>query len=185
MRGWDRIALRRTIALTVAVYVVLGAALSMTPPAHLPPAVAATLPILPPFIAGTNALALLCLVAGWLAVRARQIRRHRRFMLASAALISLFLVLYVTRVALGGIKPFPGPPEIRTFIYLPVLAVHIVLSIASVPLVVYALITGLTHRTRAAVAGTLHPAVGRYAVALWSVSLALGIVVYFMLNVLW
>jgi putative membrane protein len=182
MPRWDRVALRRTVALTVMVYAILGVVLSMSPPAHLPPAIAAALPALPPIIALTNVLALTCLIAGWRAVLARGIQRHRRFMLASAALISLFLVLYVTRVALGGTKPFPGPPEIRTFIYLPVLAVHIVLSIASVPLVVYNLITGLTH-SAGAVAGTRHPAVGRYAVALWSASLALGILVYFLLNV--
>jgi putative membrane protein len=170
--------------LTLTIYVVLGIVLSMRPPAYLPPAIAAALPTLPPIIVVTNTLALICLIAGWRAVLARRIRSHRRFMIAAGVLISLFLVLYVTRVALGGIKPFPGPPEIRMFVYLPVLAIHIVLSIVSVPLVVYNLITGLAHRT-SAIAGTRHPAVGRYAVALWSTSLALGIVVYLLLNVLY
>jgi putative membrane protein len=181
---WDPVAVRRALVLTVAVYAVLGVVLSVRPPAHLPPGITAVLAAFPPLIALVNALALTCLVAGWQAVRAGRIPVHRRFMVASAALISLFLVLYVTRVALGGTKAFPGPPAIRTYVYLPILAVHIVLSVASVPLVIYNLITGLTRRVPA-VAGTRHRAIGRYAVALWSTSLALGIVVYLLLNVLY
>jgi putative membrane protein len=186
MRGsrWDPAGLRWTIALTVAIYAVLGVVLSMRPPATLPPGLASALGVFPSVIALVNALALTSLIAGWRAIRGRRLQPHRRFMLASAALIALFLVLYVTRVALGGTKAFPGPPAIRTYVYLPVLAVHIVLSVASVPLVIYNLLTGLT-RGVPAIAGTRHPAVGRYAVALWSTSLALGIVVYLLLNVLY
>ncbi|MDR7519902.1 MAG: DUF420 domain-containing protein [Armatimonadota bacterium] len=176
--------MRRTFALAVAVYAILGIVLSMSPPAHLPPRIGAALAVFPPLIALINALALVCLVAGWRAVRAGRISAHRRFMVASAALISLFLVLYVTRVALGGTKAFPGPPQIRTYVYLPILTVHIVLSIASVPLVIYNLITGLTRPVRT-VAGTRHPLVGRYAVVSWSTSLVLGILVYLLLNVLY
>lgn len=181
---WDPAALRRTLVLTAAVYTVLGVALALRPQADLPPAVTAALAAFPTLIAVVNLLALSCLIAGWRAVLARRIRRHRRFMIASAALISLFLVLYVTRVALGGTKAFPGPPEVRTFVYLPVLSVHIVLSVVSVPLVIYNLLTGLAHAA-GAVAATRHPTVGRYAVALWSTSLILGIVVYLLLNVLY
>jgi putative membrane protein len=181
---WNPAALRRTAVFTIAVYAALGTALAMRPRADLPPAVSAALAAFPTLIAVTNVLALACLIAGWRAILARRIRRHRRFMLASAVLISLFLVLYVTRVALGGTKAFPGPPGVRAFVYLPVLGVHIVLSVASVPLVIYNLLTGLT-RPAAAVAATRHPTVGRYAVALWSTSLALGIIVYLLLNILY
>lgn len=181
---WDPAALRWTIALTVAIYAVLGVVLSMKPPANLPSDIAAALAAFPSVIAFVNALALTSLIAGWRAIRTGRVGPHRRFMLMSAGLISLFLVLYVTRVALGGTKVFPGPAAIRTYVYLPILAVHIVLSVASVPLVIYNVITGLTRGVRA-VANTRHPAVGRYAVALWATSLALGIVVYLLLNVLY
>jgi putative membrane protein len=173
-----------TTAITTAVYGVLGVALSRRPPDQLPlfiPPVLATLPLV---IAVINASALICLLSGWRAIRTGRVRAHRAFMLAAAGLISLFLVLYVTRVALGGVKTFPGPSAVRAYIYLPVLTVHIGLSILSVPLVVYNLLTGLTHRP-AAIPGTRHPRVGRAAVLLWSVSLALGILVYALLNVLY
>ncbi|MDR7543440.1 MAG: DUF420 domain-containing protein [Armatimonadota bacterium] len=181
---WDSTSARRTAVATLAVYAVLSLALSSRPPAQLPPAVAAVLALFPTLIAVVNALALTCLIAGWRAIRAGHVQTHRQFMLASAALISLFLVLYVTRVALGGTKVFPGPATVRSYVYLPILAVHIILSIVSVPLVIYNLLTGLGKETRA-VAPTWHPIVGRVAVALWSASLALGILVYLVLNVVY
>jgi putative membrane protein len=128
-----------------------------------------------------NAFALLLLLRGRAAIRAGDVRAHRRDMLAAAALISAFLVLYVTRVALGGTKAFPGPAAVRLYLYLPVLAVHVLLSVVSVPLVVYNLVVGLS-RPADAVGTTAHPRVGRAAVVLWSLSLALGIGVYVLLN---
>lgn len=172
-----------TAAVTAVVYGLLGAALSRRPPDVLPPFLPPVLAVLPSVIAAINTAALFCLLAGWRAIRARQIARHRAFMLSAAGLISLFLVLYVSRVVLGGLKAFPGPPSVRAYVYLPVLAVHVSLSIASVPWVVYNILTGVT-RSPADVATTRHPAVGRIAVRLWSVSLALGILVYLLLNVL-
>ena len=169
------------IAISIAIYAVLGYALSSRP-GELSPIVSRTLATFPLLIAVINALALSCLLAGWRAIRAGRVLTHRKFMLASAALIFLFLVLYVTRVALGGVKAFPGPPEVRLYVYLPILVVHIALSILSVPLVVHNLLIGLSY-VPAEIAGTAHSRVGRIAVALWSVSLGLGIVVYLLLNV--
>lgn len=173
-----------TIVATVAIYGVLGVALSSRPPADLPPLVSRALAVVPLLIAVINTLALWCLLAGWRAVRAGRIAAHRRLMLAAAALISLFLIFYVTRVSLGGVKAFPGPPAVRLYVYLPALIVHIALSILSVPPVVYNLLTGLMYRP-GDLPKTIHPRVGRVAVGLWSVSLALGIFVFLMLNVLY
>ena len=173
-----------TVLITAAVYGILGYVLSSRPPEMLSPPVSRILPLFPLLIAVINAAALTCLLAGWRAVRTGRIAMHRKLMLASAALISMFLVLYVTRVALGGVKAFPGPPGVRLYIYLPILATHIVLSILSVPPVVYNLLIGLTYDA-AGVAKTPHPRVGRVAVSMWSVSLALGILVYLLLNVLY
>ncbi len=168
--------------MTLAVYGVLGVVLSTRAAPGLSPRLAAGVGALPTVIAVINAGTLLALVLGWRAIRARRIRAHRRWMLAAAAGISVFLLLYVTRVALGGTKAFPGPAGVRTYLYLPVLAVHIFLSILSVPLVIYNLLVGLTLPVEE-VARTPHPRVGRGAVLLWSVSLSLGLLVYLMLNV--
>ncbi|MDR7486217.1 MAG: DUF420 domain-containing protein [Armatimonadota bacterium] len=171
-----------TAAITLAAYGLLGYVLLRRPPAEVAPAVRQMLAALPTLIAVVNAAALACLLAGWKAVRTGRIPAHRRYMLAAVGLISAFLVLYVTRVALGGIKAFPGPPEVRRYVYLPALAVHVALSIVTVPPVVFNVLTGLT-RPAVEVPATAHPRVGRIAVSLWSISLALGILVYLMLNV--
>lgn len=171
-------------ALSALIYAVLGYALSAKPPATLPPAVARALTFIPHLIAAINVSALVCLLAGRRAAREGRIAAHRRLMLAAAALISMFLVLYVTRVALGGVKAFAGPALIRRYVYLPMLSIHVLLSILSVPPVIYNLFIGLTYPV-AEIAGTTHPRVGRIAVTVWSVSLALGIGVYLLLNVLY
>jgi putative membrane protein len=169
---------------TAAVYGILGTALSRRPPELLPSFLPPLLAALPLIIAVINAAALFCLLAGWRAIRRRRVQPHRAFMLTAAGLISLFLVLYVSRVSLGGVKAFPGPPTIRAYVYLPILAVHVMLSIVSVPVVIYNIFTGIT-RGPAGVPDTNHARVGRTAVLLWSVSLALGIAVYVLLNVLY
>ena len=170
--------------LTLLVYGALGFALAAEPPATLSPDLARLVRIAPHLIALINATALVMLLRGRSAIRAGHVASHRRFMLTAAVLISAFLVLYVTRVALGGTKAFPGPAAVRLYLYLPMLAVHILLSIVSVPLVIFNLLVGLS-RPAAVVGATAHPRVGRAAVALWSVSLVLGIGVYALLNLLY
>lgn len=96
-------------------------------------------------------------------------------------LIMAFLIMYVTRVYLGGIKAFGGPEVVYRWVYLPTLTIHVSLSILSIPLVVYNVLVGLTYPL-GELRRTAHPKVGRWAVALWSTSLTLGIVVYVMLN---
>lgn len=172
-----------TLLVSTAVYGLLAYVLSLEPSTALSPAVARLLRAAPLAIACINASALTSLVLGWRAIRRGSVRTHRRYMLAASVLISAFLILYVTRVALGGVKAFPGPAPVRTYVYLPILTIHIVLSIVAVPLVVYNLLIGLT-RPSSDVWRTPHAAVGRVGVALWSTSLALGIVVYVMLNIL-
>ncbi|MGH2372099.1 MAG: DUF420 domain-containing protein [bacterium] len=178
----SRFPLAATIVITLAVYGFLAAALSSRPPDRLPPSIASALALFPTLIALVNASALVCLLTGWRAIKAGRVDAHGRLMLAAAAFISAFLVLYLTRVTLGGVKAFPGPPAIRLYVYLPALTIHIGLSILSVPPVIYNLLIGLTFPV-GDVANTRHPQVGRVAVALWSVSLTLGILVYLMLNV--
>jgi len=179
-----RTPLIATIVITAAVYGTLGAALSSQPSENLSPGLRRALGAFPLIIAMVNASALGCLLAGWRAILAGRVTLHRRLMLAAMALISIFLVMYVTRVSLGGVKAFPGPASIRAYLYLPALVIHISLSILSVPLVVYNAFVGLTVPV-SLIPRSPHPRVGRVAVVLWSVSLSLGILVYLLLNVLY
>ncbi|WP_137289857.1 DUF420 domain-containing protein [Natronorubrum halophilum] len=131
-------------------------------------------------IAVINTAATVCLIAGWYWIRAGEVEKHRLAMISAFALILLFLVVYLLRVGGGGEKYFEGP-DLVYYAYLAMLAVHILLSIVSVPVVLYALILGLTH-TPAELRQTVHAKVGRIAAGSWILSLVLGVVTYVMLN---
>jgi len=180
--GLKRLPVPGTVALTTVAYTGLSYMLLLAErPAVLTTPAQQIVAILPHAIAAVNAVALISLQLGYQAIRRRRINRHRLFMLTAFTLITAFLVMYVTRIYLGGVKTFTGPENVLRWVYLPMLTVHIGLSIASVPLVLYNVLVGLTHSFEE-VGATRHPKVGRVAVTLWSVSLALGIAVYLMLN---
>lgn len=170
-----------SLVLTLVIYAVLGFLLSREKPESLPTEVALIVSLLPHTIAIVNAIALSSLILGYRAIKRGDINSHRRYMVVSVILIMAFLSMYVTRISLGGVKAFQGPEIIYLYIYLPLLTIHVALSIISVPLVIYNVFSGLTLPVNE-VSLTKHPTVGRLAVAMWGVSLALGIVVYFMLN---
>lgn len=131
-------------------------------------------------IAVIDAVALSLLVLGWYWIRSGDVERHRAAMTGAFASILLFLVVYLLRVGGGGEKYFVGPDLVR-YAYLLMLAVHILLSIVAVPVVLYALILGLSH-SPSELRETSHARVGRIAAAAWILSLFLGIVTYLMLN---
>ena len=136
--------------------------------------------ILPHAIAFVNALSLVLLVTGWWLIRRGYVGLHRIVMPSALGLISLFLVMYVTRIFLGGIKEFSGPESIYYYVYLPILIIHLTLSIICIQPVLYVALIGFTHRIEN-IPRTKHRLVGRIAVSMWILSLALGLVVYVML----
>ncbi|WP_262176491.1 DUF420 domain-containing protein [Haloarcula laminariae] len=131
-------------------------------------------------IAVVNTLALGCILAGVYFIKTDQVRRHRAAMLSAFALIVLFLVLYLLKVG-GGFEKSILVEGAVYYAYLVMLAVHILLSAVSVPVVVHAVVLGLSH-TPSELRETAHARVGRIAVAAWGLSLFLGIVTYVMLN---
>lgn len=149
----------------------------------------ATVLLFSDLIAVVNSAALLSLLVGWYFIRDGQVSKHRAAMLFAFTLICAFLVLYLWKVGGGfekSIRIADGQflaayASIIRPLYLLMLAVHILLSVVAVPVVLYAVILGLTH-TPTELADTAHARVGRIAVLSWSVSLALGIVTYLMLN---
>ena len=157
--------------------VVIGAFAGMVP---VPEIGAATVQLFSDLIAVINTTALLLLVAGWRFIKRGEIRKHRAAMLTAFGLIMLFLVLYVWKVGGGFEKAFVGPTLV-TYVYWALLAVHIILSVVSVPVVLHAVVLGLTH-SPTELRDTVYPRVGRVAVAAWTLSLFLGVVTYILLN---
>lgn len=183
VRGRVRAHPTATTAVVSAVgyVVVLGTLQGLAPAGLYPDLSLWTVNRLADAIAVVNATATLALLYGYRCARRGRIRRHRAAMLTAFGLILLFLVLYLLKVGGGGTKEFVGPQG-PFYVYLGLLAVHILLSILSVPLVVYQVVTGLSHRTSELAARTHHRRVGRLAVAAWAVSLTLGVVTYLLLN---
>lgn len=140
-------------------------------------------------IALINTLALLSLLAGWRFIKQDAVKKHQAAMMTAFALILLFLILYVWKQAGGFTKELvvaqgqflADYATLVSYTYLAMLAIHVLLSIVAVPLVLYAVVLGLTH-TPEELARTRHPQVGRVAVWIWSISLFLGIITYFVLN---
>jgi len=132
--------------------------------------------------AAISVLAIATITAGVRAIRRHQVDRHRRLMMVSFGLFVGFLVLYLYKVGMEGPTPFGGPEAVYRFVYLPVLAVHVVLALVSLPLIYYVMLLAFT-RPVSELPETNHPRVGRVAAALWLVSFVLGIVVYVLLYV--
>jgi putative membrane protein len=131
-------------------------------------------------IAAINTTALLLLLAGVYFIRNRQIQRHRAAMVLAFTLILFFLVVYLLKVGGGFERELVAGDAVRG-VYLVMLAVHILLSILSMPLVLYVVLLGLTH-SPAELTETRKARVGRIAASAWILSLSLGVVTYLMLN---
>jgi putative membrane protein len=95
-----------------------------------------------------------------------------------------FLVLYLYRVAVLGPTEFTGPAAVERFLYLPLLAVHILLAVVCIPLLYYVLLLALT-RPVERLRGSRHRQIGRVVAPLWMISFALGLAVYLLLYVVY
>ncbi|TMT85854.1 DUF420 domain-containing protein [Haloterrigena sp. H1] len=168
-----------TILLTIVGYtLVLGTFLLDVP--IYPDLTNAQVNLLSHIIAGINTTATVVLTLGWYWIRAGEVEKHRLAMVTGFVLILGFLVVYLLKVGGGGTKEFVGPQNVY-YAYLVMLAIHIILSIVSVPVVLYALVLGLSH-TPAELRQTSHARIGRIAAGAWILSLVLGVVTYAMLN---
>jgi putative membrane protein len=132
---------------------------------------------LPPLNAALNAASAALLLAGWRAIRAGRRERHRRFMLSAFGCSALFLVGYLTRIALTGTHRFPGGGALRAA-YLLVLGSHTLLAALALPLVLRTLFLGLRERFPE------HRRLARFTLPVWLYVSLTGVVVYLMLYAL-
>lgn len=168
----------------VSLALVFGAALGVVPRWMLPRAPDTVLAAIPHINAVISTMAVGTIAGGWYFARRAQFRKHRALMLTSLGLFVLFLVLYLYKVALQGPAEFPGPPTVYQFVYLPLLAIHILLAIVCIPLLYYVVLLGLTRPIRE-LFDTNHKRIGRVAASLWLISFVLGNVVYVLLYVVY
>ncbi|WP_436935343.1 DUF420 domain-containing protein [Halovenus marina] len=139
-----------------------------------------TVNLLSHLIAAINTTALTALVLGVYYIKDGDYERHRAAMVTAFVLILLFLVVYLLKIG-GGTEKSIIAPDLVTIVYLIMLAIHIVLSVVSVPVVLYVVLLGLTH-SPSELTETRKAQVGRIAASAWILSLFLGIVTYLLLN---
>ncbi|GAA0719860.1 putative membrane protein [Halorubrum trapanicum] len=180
-----------TVLLTVVGYGAVGGVFLVPEfQALFPTLTQGTVDLLAHAIAAVNTVTVISLSLGWYWIRNGEVKKHAAAMTTSFGLILLFLGMYLPKVAGGGTKEFvldsayawvplwdPVYPA-----YLVMLAIHIVLSVVSVPVVLYAVVLGLTHTEQELRTETPHRRVGRIAASAWILSLALGVVTYLLLN---
>jgi putative membrane protein len=81
-----------------------------------------------------NATSALALTAGWVFIRRRKAKLHRRAMVTAVTASALFLAFYLARVAFTGTHEFAGEGAAKAA-YLAILFSHMVLAVAVLPLV--------------------------------------------------
>lgn len=130
--------------------------------------------LLPPVNATLNGTSAVLVILGWRAIRAGERQRHRALMLAALASSVLFLVGYLTRIALTGTHRFPGAGALRA-IYLGVLGSHTVLAAFAAPLILWTLALALRARFPD------HRRLARKTLPIWLYVSVTGVAVYVLL----
>lgn len=121
-----------------------------------------------------NAACAVLLVAGRIAIARRQRAVHRALMISAFCTSAVFLTSYLTRIWLTGTHRDPHHGWLHAA-YLTVLATHVSLAIAVVPLALTVLTLGLRGRF------ARHRAIARWTFPVWLYVSVTGVVVYIVL----
>lgn len=130
---------------------------------------------LPPIYATLNALTAVLLLMALVAILRRNIALHKALMTTCLGLSALFLVLYVLYHITSETTRFGGEGWIKT-VYLIILASHILLSVAVIPLVLITYVRALTERF------AQHKKIARFTWPVWFYVAVSGVVVYLMIS---
>jgi putative membrane protein len=130
--------------------------------------------VLPPVNATLNFTSAALLLSGWTAIKRKRVAVHRFSMQAAFVTSTIFLVCYLTRFYLTGAHRFPGTGALKA-VYFCILFSHMILAVATVPLVLRTLY--LARRARWAE----HRKIARVTFPVWMYVSVTGVVVYVML----
>jgi putative membrane protein len=120
---------------------------------------------------GTSAV---LLASGWLAIKSQQRRLHGWLMASAFVVSTLFLISYLTRVAVSGTHRYPGEGTWKT-IYLSILISHMLLAVATPPLALRSLYLAWKKRFAE------HRKVVRWTLPVWLYVSVTGVAVYLLL----
>lgn len=129
---------------------------------------------LPALNATLNAAAAALLATGYVFILRRRTAAHRACMIGAFVASTLFLCSYVVYHANAGSKAFQGTGAIRA-VYFAILATHVVLASAIVPMAIVTLARALRGRF------DRHVRLARWTLPLWLYVSITGVVIYLML----
>jgi putative membrane protein len=121
-----------------------------------------------------NGAAFVFMLLGYLAIKAGERERHRKLMLAAFSASCLFLTSYLTRIVLFGDTRFAGQGAMR-IVYFAVLISHVLLALATAPLVLATLYNAQKQRF------DRHRKIARITLPIWAYVSVTGVAVYLML----
>lgn len=133
------------------------------------------LSFVPAVNAACNALASVCLVTGYAAIRRKAVHLHRLCMVTAFALSAVFLVGYLSYHYVHGDTKYPGDGLGRV-VYLTVLASHVILSIAVVPGCLTSFYFAFTKQF------ARHRRLNRVFLPVWLYVSVTGVLIYFLLR---
>ncbi len=173
MRLNEKSVFRLVLALSVFVFLlVLVLDSKMLPRPEPMPAFARYLPMLNAFI---NASCTVLLIMSLLAIRKKNVERHKRINLATFVLSSLFLISYVLYHWMSEETKFPSGHPLRP-LYLGILISHIILAAAVLPMVLLSFWYGLSKQVQK------HRKLVRWAFPIWLYVTTTGVIVYLMIS---
>jgi putative membrane protein len=129
---------------------------------------------LPAINATLNGLSAAFIIAGWFFIKTDRKPQHICSMSAAVVTSTLFLACYVTYHVKVGHVSFPHIGWITTFYYV-MLASHVLLAFATLPLVIMTLIPALRARY------DRHRRIARWTLPVWLYVSVTGVLVYMML----
>jgi len=129
---------------------------------------------LPAVNASLNAISAVFLTLGYFFIKRRRIIAHRNCMISAFCTSTVFLICYLVYHFFAGRTDFKEPQWFRP-IYLVLLASHILLAIAIVPLSLITLRLGLKRRDET------HKKIARWTWPIWMYVSVTGVLIYFLL----
>ena len=121
-----------------------------------------------------NGSAAVLLFAGWVSIRRRRPDIHWKCMLGAFVVSCLFLLSYLTRMAISGAHNYPGHGLWRT-LYFTVLITHMLLAITVPPLALRTLYLARKRRFPE------HRKIVRFTLPIWMYVSVTGVAVYVLL----
>jgi putative membrane protein len=126
---------------------------------------------LPAINASFNLLSTIFISAGWFWIRREIWQRHVPCMIAALISSTCFLIGYVVYHVEAGEKS-SGYTGLMAAIYFPILASHVLLAFATLPLVILTLIPAFQRRW------DRHRRIGRWTMPIWLYVSVTGVLVY-------